>query len=99
MWALLIITNFVGKERVESCDRHKRPTYLVREALEGDGGSAEDPGTHWQTAFLCLIELTYAYALSGQREQEGQRFDKVAQEYSEDKAKGSFKSRSQIECF
>ena len=58
----------------------------MREALESDRSSAEDPG------LLPILRLDHeldVIVLS----QEGQRFDKVAQEYSEDKAKGMVNGR------
>lgn len=56
----------------------------MRKALESHGGVREDSGMApaWT---LCVIgALVHSFALF----QGGERFDKVAQEYSEDKAKG-----------
>jgi hypothetical protein len=68
-----------GKDWAESCDGRQRSPHPMREALQGNGGIAEGPG------------LSSDHQIPSSRPtffQAGERFDKIAQEYSEDKAKG-----------
>lgn len=76
------------QRRVESSYGRERAPHLVRKALESNRGAAED-SSKW-----CSFDLVWNYDAERRLVmlvQEGQRFDKVAQEYSEDKAKGTLK--------
>ena len=70
-----------GQRRVEGCNSRQRATHPLRETLESDGSAPTNPG-------MMQISIHHRLTAHPLCSQAGERFDKVAQECSEDKAKG-----------
>jgi hypothetical protein len=71
-----------GQGRVEGCDSRQRAAHSLRETFESDGGAPAHSGMRYLFAIGPLLNVDPSCP------QAGERFDKVAQECSEDKAKG-----------
>lgn len=73
-----------GERRPQSSQQHKCAAYSLRKTLKSCRSPGKDQGA------LCFDAVSNAH-INSRDMQEGQAFNKVAQEYSEDKAKGAFK--------
>src|ERR1700677_2054701 len=71
-----------GQRRVEGCDSRQRATHSLRETLESDGSAPANSG------MVQIFTIHHKLTVDLSCFQAGERFDKVAQECSEDKAKG-----------